>query len=60
MFIQSFTYWGMGKSPPTKKIAHSPTPHQIFIASHQKPIQSNKKIKTSFLAVVIAPVAFLF
>ena len=47
-------------SPTTnQKFTHLPTPHQIFIPSHQKPMQPNKKIKISFLAVVIAPVPFL-
>ena len=42
----------MGGVPPTnQKFAHPPPPHQIFIPSHQKSSQSNKKIKTSFLAV---------
>ena len=31
---------------------------KFLFLPHQKPIQSNKKIKTSFLAVVIAPVPF--
>ena len=59
-FIQGFPYWGMGVSSTNQKFAHSPPSHQIFIPSHQKSIQSNKKIKTSFLAVVIPPAAFLF
>ena len=59
-FIQGFPYWGVGESPTNQQFAHSPPPHQIFIPSHQKSIQPNKKIKMSFLAVVIAPVPFLF
>ena len=46
--------WG---SPPTtkkKKFAHSPPPHQIFISSHQKSIQSNEKIKGSFSCTIFA------
>ena len=39
--------------PPSKNLLIYPTPHQ-------KSIQPNKKMKTSFLAVVIAPVPFLF
>ena len=60
--MQGFPYWGDGVFPPTKqKFAHSPSTHQIFIPSHQKSIQLNKKLKTSFLVVVIAPaVPFLF
>ena len=62
-FIQDFLYWcgeGVLGSPPTnQKFSHSPPPHQIFIPSLQKSIQPNKKIKTSFLAVVIASVPFL-
>ena len=41
----------MGGPPTNQKFAHSPPPHQIFIPSQQKSSQSNKKIKTSFLAV---------
>ena len=60
-FIQGFPYWGDGGvRPNNQKFTQSTPPHQIFIPSHQKSIQSNKKIKTSFLAVVIAPVPFLF
>ena len=51
---------GWGSPPTNQKFGHSPPPHQIFIPSHQKSIQANKRIKTSFLAVVIAPVPFLF
>ena len=50
---------GIGESPHQPTIC-SFTPHQIFIPSHQKSIQPNKKLKTSFLAVVIAPVPFSF
>ena len=47
-----FPIGGMDESPPTnQKCAHSPPPHQIFVPSHQKSSQPNKKIKTSFLAV---------
>ena len=49
---------GWGSPPTNKKFADLPPPHQIFIPFHQKSIQSNKKIKTSFLTVVIAPVPF--
>ena len=55
-----FRTGGMGESPNNKKFAHLPPPHQIFIPSHQKSIQPNKKIKASVLAVVIVPVPFLF
>ena len=54
--------WGVGGGvgpPTTKNLLIHPPPHQIFIPSHQKSIEPNKKIKTSFLAIVIAPVAFL-
>ena len=52
--------WGAGVGPPTtKNLLIHPPPHQIFIPSYQKSIEPNKKIKTSFLAIVIAPVAFL-
>ena len=50
---------GWGSPPTNQKFAHSPPPNQIFIPSHQKSIQPNKKI-TSLLAIVIAPVPFLF
>ena len=53
-----FPTGGMGESPHQTNSAH--LPHQIFIPSHQKSIQPNKKIKTSFLVVVIAPIPFLF
>ena len=59
-FIQGFPCWGAGESPNQQKFADLPRSHQIFIPFHQKSIQSNKKIKTSFLTVVIAPVPFLF
>ena len=49
---------GVGSST-NQKFAHSPPPHQIFVPSDQKLTQPNKKIKTSFLAVAIAPVPFL-
>ena len=49
-----------GSFPTNQKFAHSPPPHQICIPQHQMPIQPNKKIKMSFLAVVIAPAPFLF
>ena len=49
-----------GSRPTNQKLAHSPPPHKIFISSHQKSIQPNKKRKTSFLALAIAPVPFLF
>ena len=62
IYIQVFPYWGDGGSPPIQPqiCSFPPPPHQIFIPSHQKTIQPNKKIKRSFLAVVIAPVPFLF
>ena len=45
-----------GVPPPAKTLLIPPsTPHQIFISS-PKSIQPNKKIKTSFLVVVIPPV----
>ena len=50
--------WGWGSPTTNQKFAHSPPPHQILIPSHQKLIHPNKKIKMSFLAVVIAPVPF--
>ena len=34
---------GMGEFPTNQKFAHSHPPHQIFIPSHQKSIQHNKK-----------------
>ena len=43
-----------------QKFAHSALSYQIFILSHQKSVQPNKKRKTSFLPVSIAPVPFLF
>ena len=46
-----FPTGGMGSPLFNQKFAHSPPPHQIFISSHQKSSQPNKKIKTSFLAV---------
>ena len=50
----------MGESSHQPKIcSFTPSPPN-FYSSHQKSIQPNKKIKTSFLAVVIAPVTFLF
>ena len=55
-----FPNGGMGESPNQQKICLFTPPHQIFIPSHQKLIQPNKKIKTSFLAVVIAAVPFWF
>ena len=51
---------GWGSLPTNQKFGHSPPPQQMFIPSHEKSIQPNQKIKTSFLAVVIAPVPFLF
>ena len=51
---------GGGVPPPTKNLLIHPLPNEIFILSHQKSIQPNKIIKTSFLAVVIALVPFLF
>ena len=39
-----FPIGGMDESPPTnQKCAHSPPPHQIFVPSHQKSSQPNKK-----------------
>ena len=55
-----FPAGGRGSPPTNKKFADLPRSHQIFIPFHQKSIQSNKKIKTSFLTVVISPVPFLF
>ena len=55
-----FPTGGMGESHTNQRFALLPPPHKIFIPSHQKSIQSNKKIKTSILAVVMAPVSFLF
>ena len=47
-----FPTGGMAGSPPTnQKFAHSLPPHEIFITSHQKSSQPNKKVKTSFLAL---------
>ena len=50
----------MGESPQQPKFAHLPPRHQIFLPYPQKSVQPNKKVKTSVLAVVIAPVPFLF
>ena len=50
----------MGEFTTKQKFTHSSHPHQICIPSHQKSIQPNKIIKASALAVVIAPVPFLF
>ena len=50
----SFRNWGdVGSPPSSEKFAHCPSPHR-------KSIEPNNKIKSSFLAVVIAPVPFLF
>ena len=38
-----FPTGGWGSPPSNQKFAHSPTPHQIFIPSHQKSIQPNTK-----------------
>ena len=55
-----FPIEGMGESHNQPKIcSFTPSPPNFF-PSHQKSIQPNKKIKTSFLAVAIAPVPFLF
>ena len=43
-----------GVPPPAKNLLIPPS------APHQKSIQHNKKIKTSFLVVVIPPVPFSF
>ena len=51
---------GWGSPPIRHKYAHSAPPHQSLILSPQKSIQPNKKIKTSFLDVVIAPVYTIF
>ena len=60
-FIQDFPYWDDGGvPPPTKNLLIYPPRHQTFIPYPQKLVQPNKKVKTSFLAVVIAPVPFLF
>ena len=50
----------MGESPTNQIFALLPPPHQTVIPSHQKSIQRNEKIKTSFLAVAIAPLPFFF
>ena len=47
---------GWGSPPYQPKICSPPSPKFLF-PPHQKSIQPNKK--TSFLAVVIAPVPFL-
>ena len=51
---------GWGSPPPTKNLPIHPPPHHIFISSHQKSMQTNKKIRMEFLDVVIAPVPFFF
>ena len=60
-----FLYWGDGESPLNQPkiwsfLPHPPLPTKFLFPPHQKSIQPNKKIKTSLLAVVIAPVPFLF
>ena len=57
-----FPTGGMGAVPRTsQKFTHSPTlPTKFLFPPVQKSIQPNKKTKTSFLAVVIAPVPFWF
>ena len=71
IFIDIFMYiilggWWDSPSPAANNflIPH-PLPSLPFLTkflfpSHQKLIQLNKKIKMSFLAVVVAPVPFLF
>ena len=46
--------------PPGKNLLILLLPTKILFPPHQRSIQSNRKVKTSFLAVVIAPVPFLF
>ena len=53
IYIQGFPYWGDGGSPP-------PPAKNLLIPPLKKSIQPNKKIKTSFLVIVIPPVPFLF
>ena len=55
-----FLLTGWGSPPTNQKFVHSVPLHRIFIPSHQNSIQPNSKIKTSLLAVVIAPVPYLF
>ena len=52
--------WG-SPLPPAKNLLIPPLlPTKSLFSPHKKSIQSYKKIKTSFLAVVIAPVPILF
>ena len=60
---------GMGESPHQPKFLRSEKflcsflrflPTKYLFPPHQKSIQPNKKIKTSFSVVVTAPVPFLF
>ena len=56
-----FPTGAMGESPPpAKHLLILPLPTNVLFPPHQKSIQPNRKMKTSFLAVVIAPVPFLF
>ena len=56
-----FPTGGMGGVPPPAKNLLIPLlPTKFLFPPHQKSIQPNKKIKTSFLAVAIAPVPILF
>ena len=62
--MQGFPYWGIGGQP--KICSFTPFPPNYFEGDGgsspilKKSIQPNIKIKTSFLAVVIAPIPFLF
>ena len=55
-----FLLTGWGSPATNQKFAHSAPLHQIFIPSHQKSIQPNRKIKTSLLAVVLLLFHFYF
>ena len=57
-FAQGFPWEDGGLPHTNKKFTHLPPHHHIFIPSRRMSIQRNKKIKTSFLAVVIVPVPF--
>ena len=46
--------------PPAKHLLILPIPTKILFSPHQRSIQPNRNVKTSFLAVVIAPVPFRF
>ena len=67
--IQVFPYWGNGGNthPPPTPSPHTSQKLALFLLStkfllplQQKSIQPDKKIKTSFSAVFIAPLPFLF